>query len=525
MNLSGKHVLILGLGESGLACAQWCARKGARVRVADTRSEPPNLDELRRRLLDNSASAEFVGGEFSKALLEGIDLLVLSPGLSGGLMVALQARGIRIPVVGEIELFAQGLRDIAATGEASAPVVAITGTNGKTTTTALAGHLLRATGKTVGVAGNISPAALAALMAAQDANALPQIWVIELSSFQLETTTTLNPAAAAVLNISEDHLDRYINLDEYASAKARVFQSAEGAPCVQVLNRDDLRVRRMALAGHPIISFGLDAPATDDDFGLRENRGEDWLVQGDRFLLPVSELPVAGLHNAANAMAALALCASLGFDAVALLPALRSFRGLPHRVEKIAEIDGVIWYNDSKGTNVGATVAALTGIGGQLAALTSHLPFPGREGTPILPSGNKNDRTSHLPPSGREAGREGTPILPNGNKNDRKIILIAGGDGKGQDFSPLEPVVARHARAVVLLGRDGPLIERAIRGAGVAIQRTESMEDAVAVSQRLAHPGDAVLLSPACASFDMFRNYPHRGQVFAAAVRALEGGA
>ncbi|MCF8197606.1 MAG: UDP-N-acetylmuramoyl-L-alanine--D-glutamate ligase, partial [Sulfuritalea sp.] len=521
MNLNGKHVLILGLGESGLACAQWCVRQGARVRVADTRSEPPKLDELRTRV----ASAEFVGGEFSKALLEGIDLLVLSPGLSGGLMVALQARGIRIPVVGEIELFAQGLRKIAATGEAPAPVVAITGTNGKTTTTALAGHLLRATGKSVGVAGNISPAALTALMDAQDADTLPQLWVIELSSFQLETTATLNPAAATVLNISEDHLDRYINLEEYASAKARVFKSAEGAPCVQVLNRDDPRVRRMALAGHRIISFGLDAPATEDDFGLRENRGEAWLVQGERFLLPLSELPLAGLHNAANAMAALALCASLGFDAVALLPALRSFRGLPHRVEKIAEINGVIWYNDSKGTNVGATVAALDGIGGQLGAQNNHITSSGSEGAPILPNGNKNDRTSHLPPSGREAGREGTPILPNGNKNDRKIILIAGGEGKGQDFSPLKSVVTRHARAVILLGRDAPLIESAIHDTGVAIEHVASMEDAVAVSKRLACPGDAVLLSPACASFDMFRNYPHRGQVFAAAVHALESSA
>ncbi len=221
-SLSGKHVLILGLGESGLACALWCARQGARVRVADTRAAPPNLEELRRRV----ASAEFSGGEFAKTLLADIDLLVLSPGLSGGLMVVLQARGAGIPVVGEIELFAQGLRSIAPAGTTTAPVVAITGTNGKTTTTALTGHLLRATGKTVGVAGNISPAALTALMAAQDGGVLPQLWVLELSSFQLETTATLNPVAATVLNISEDHLDRYITLDEYASAKARIFQSA-----------------------------------------------------------------------------------------------------------------------------------------------------------------------------------------------------------------------------------------------------------------------------------------------------------
>ncbi|OHC70709.1 MAG: UDP-N-acetylmuramoylalanine--D-glutamate ligase [Rhodocyclales bacterium RIFCSPLOWO2_02_FULL_63_24] len=498
MNLNGKHVLVLGLGESGLAAACWCARQGARVRVADTRAAPPYLDELRRRVTGADSRLEFIAGEFDKALLAGIDLLVLSPGLSGGLMVVIHARASGIPVLGEIELFAQGLRALGST----APVLAITGTNGKTTTTALSGHLLRATGKTVGVAGNISPAALTALMDAQDVGALPQIWVLELSSFQLETTETLNPMAATVLNISDDHLDRYIDLDEYASAKARVFKSTEGAPGVQVLNRADPRVRRMALADRRIISFGLDAPATGEDFGLRPNRGEPWLVQGERFLLPVAELPLAGLHNAANAMAALALCASLGFDANALLPALRSFRGLPHRVEKVAELDGVSWYDDSKGTNVGATVAALNGIGGQLAA-----------------------QNSHLAPTGREAGREGSQLANAGNKNDRKIILVAGGDGKGQDFSPLGKAAARHARAAVLIGRDGPLIEKVLGAAGVAVESAGDMEDAVRRARVLAQPGDAVLLSPACASFDMFRNYEHRAQVFVAAVRALEAAA
>jgi UDP-N-acetylmuramoylalanine--D-glutamate ligase len=468
MNLAGRHVLVLGLGESGLASACWCARQGARVRVADTRAKPPYLDELRRRITGADSRLEFAAGEFDKALLDGIDLLVLSPGLSGGLMVVIHARAAGIPVVGEIELFAQGLRALNST----APVLAITGTNGKTTTTALTGHLLRATGKTAGVAGNISPAALTALMDALDADALPQIWVLELSSFQLETTETLNAAAATVLNISDDHLDRYIDLDEYASAKARVFQSAEGAPGVQVLNRADPRVCRMALADRHIISFGLDAPAGEDDFGLRENRGEAWLVQGRRLLLPVSELPLAGLHNAANAMAALALCSALGFDAASLLPALRSFRGLPHRVEQVAEIDGVTWYDDSKGTNVGATVAALEGLGGL----------------------------------------------------GRKIVVILGGDGKGQDFSPLEKAVARHARSAVLVGRDGPLIEKAISGAGVAMENAADMGDAVRRAARRAQPGDAVLLSPACASFDMFRNYEHRAQVFIDAVRALEAG-
>jgi UDP-N-acetylmuramoylalanine--D-glutamate ligase len=495
MNLNGRHVLVLGLGESGLAAACWCARQGARVRVADTRAAPPCLEELRRR----AASTDFVPGEFSKALLDGIDLVVLSPGLSGGLMVVIHARAGGIPVVGEIELFAQALRSPGIGVASPPPVLAITGTNGKTTVTALTGHLLRTTGKTVGVAGNISPAALSALMDAQDADALPGIWVLELSSFQLETTGTLNPAAATVLNVSDDHLDRYIDLDEYASVKARIFQGAENTPCVQVLNRADPRVRRMALAGHRIVSFGLDAPAASDDFGLRPNRGEAWIVQGDRFLLPVSGLPLAGLHNAANAMAALALCGSLGFEANALLPALRSFRGLPHRVEKVAEFDGVTWYDDSKGTNVGATVAALNGIGGELAAQNSCLPTPGTE-----------------------AGRNGPPLTSCDSKI-RKIILIAGGDGKAQDFSPLRKAAALHARAAVLIGRDGPLIEKVIGAAGVATENAGDMEDAVRRAHALARPGDAVLLSPACASFDMFRNYEHRAQVFVAAVHALKG--
>jgi UDP-N-acetylmuramoylalanine--D-glutamate ligase len=461
MNLSGKHVLVLGLGESGLAAALWCARQGARLRVADTRAAPPYLDELRRRV----PGADFSPGEFDRALLAGIDLLVLSPGLPGDLALLVQARAAGIPVVGEIELFAQGLHRLGQ----SAPVLAITGTNGKTTTTALTGHLLRATGKTVGVAGNISPAALTALMAAQDANALPQIWVLELSSFQLETTATLNPAAATVLNVSDDHLDRYAGLGDYAAAKARIF--AGGG--VQVINRDDARVRGMALADRRVISFGLGAPPATGDFGLRAQGGESWLAQGGRGLLPLSELPLAGLHNAANSMAALALCAGLGFHVETLLPALRSFRGLPHRVEKIAELDGVTWYDDSKGTNVGATVAALAGLGGGVG---------------------------------------------------RKSVVILGGDGKQQDFAPLRDAVASHGRAVVLIGRDGPLIGKAVSGAGVTVESATDMADAVRRARALALPGDAVLLSPACASFDMFRNYEHRAQVFIAAVREMGAG-
>jgi UDP-N-acetylmuramoylalanine--D-glutamate ligase len=323
------------------------------------------------------------------------------------------------------------------------------------------------------------------------------VWVLELSSFQLETLASLDADAAAVLNISDDHLDRYIDLDEYASAKARIFLTSGAAAGVQVLNRQDARVKRMAVPGRKLISFGLDAPGNAEDFGLRANRGEPWLVRGDSFLLPVSQLPVAGLHNAANAMAALALCAAIDLAPVSLLPALRNFKGLPHRVEKVADICGVSWFDDSKGTNVGATVAALTGLGGQLAA-----------------------QTSHLPPAGREVGRAGCSEEPCG-RNGSKVVVILGGDGKGQDFAPLKDAVAQHARAAVLIGRDGPRIGEAIAGCGVPVLVAADLDEAVRRAAREAQAGDAVLLSPACASFDMFRNYEHRAEVFVAAVKGL----
>ncbi len=454
MKLQGKHVLILGLGESGLASAHWCVRNGARVRVADTRTEPPGLAEIRRL-----ANADFLSGEFTKSLLDGIDLLVISPGLSPGQMIVIHARAQGIPVVGEIELFAWAMQDLSPL----TPVLGITGTNGKTTTTTLTGHLIRQNKKHVGIAGNISPAALNALMMALDQRALPDVWVLELSSFQLETTESLNCAAAAMLNLSDDHLDRYIDLNDYATAKSRIFQGLG----TQVLNRNDAYSRRMAIAGRRLISFGLAAPGDTLDFGLRTRNGTTWIVQGEDFLLPVSALPIAGLHNAANTMAALALCVAIGFEAEDLVPALKSFKGLAHRVEKIAEINGVTYYDDSKGTNVGATVAALEGLG-------------------------------------------------------CKSVVILGGDGKEQDFAPLKTAVAHHARGVVLMGRDGPKIRAAIAGCGVPMLDAADMTEAVALATHRAQPGDAVLLSPACASFDMFRNYEHRAEVFRAAVAHLQ---
>jgi UDP-N-acetylmuramoylalanine--D-glutamate ligase len=461
-DLNGKHVLILGLGESGLAAACWCAAAGAHVRVADTRANPPYLAELQRRTI----SADFLAGAFELHLLADIDLVVVSPGLPSDLPILCEAAAKGLPVIGEIELFARALHALNLMATTPASVLAITGTNGKTTTTALTGHLLRSMGQSVGVAGNISPAALTALANHVAQKDLPQIWVLELSSFQLETTTSLQAAAATVLNISDDHLDRYADLDAYAEVKARIFQGGSA----QVLNRQDAKVRSMALPGRRVISFGLDAPQTATDFGLRQQAGELWLVQGNQWLLPVTKLPLQGLHNAANVMAALALCVSLGYDAQQLLPAVLSFQGLPHRVEKVTEINGVTWYDDSKGTNVGATVAALTGISGM---------------------------------------------------QGRKIVLIAGGDGKGQDFSPLAPAVAQCARAVVLIGRDGPLIGNVLKEVDVPLIFASDMRDAVQHANALARQGDAVLLSPACASFDMYHDYAHRAAVFIAAVKNL----
>jgi UDP-N-acetylmuramoylalanine--D-glutamate ligase len=364
--------------------------------------------------------------------------------------------------VGDIELFARGLG-------ADARVIAITGTNGKTTVTSLTGAMARAAGSDCEVAGNIGPAVLDALMRREDSGRSPDLWVLELSSFQLETTISLAAAAATVLNISEDHLDRYRGVDEYAAAKARIF----GGGGLQVLNRDDPRSLAMALPGRRTITFGLDAPGRDEDWGLLERDGGPWLAQGASALLAVRDMKLAGLHNAANALAALALCRGMGLPLAPLLKALREFKGLPHRVEPVGEAHGVRWYDDSKGTNVGSTVAALAGL--------AH--------------------------------------------GGAKVVLIAGGEGKGQDFSPLKAAVARSARALVLIGRDAPLIEAAVEGAGVPVLRAGSMDQAVAAAGDAAHVGDAVLLSPACASFDMFRNYKHRGEVFRLAVERRLGAA
>ncbi|MBR0566672.1 UDP-N-acetylmuramoyl-L-alanine--D-glutamate ligase [Azoarcus sp. L1K30] len=458
---AGKHVLVVGLGESGLAMARWCGRQGARLRVADSREAPPGLAALQQDV----PLAEIISGAFGSEVLDSIDLVAVSPGLDPRTGVIAEAYRRGLAVTGEMSLFAAALNDLGVRNRTR--IIAITGTNGKTTTTALTASLAAATGVDAVAAGNISPSALDVLMERLDGGEdLPACWVLELSSFQLETMNGLDPDAAAVLNVTDDHLDRYADLADYAATKAKVFQGG-GA---QVLNREDAVVCSMALPGRRVVGFSTTTPAQEGDYGLTGQGEECWLACGAERLMPLSALPIAGRHNAANVLAALALCQTgLGLAPQSLLGAVRAFRGLPHRVELIGERgDGVRFYDDSKGTNVGATVAALDGL-------------------------------------------------------DGTVVLIAGGDGKGQDFSPLAAALGRRARAVVLIGRDAARIEAAVRSSGVVIEHAASLEDAVVRAAALAQGGDAVLLSPACASLDMFRNYAHRAAVFIDAARGLAG--
>lgn len=481
------RVLVLGLGESGLAMARWCARYGCRVRVADTRDAGAlgNLPILETEV----PRTEFVGGAFATALLDDVQLIGISPGLSprdpavAELLVAAKER--QIPVWGEIEFFAQALRHLGAVSGYAPKLLAVTGTNGKTTTTSLTGKLCARAGKRVAVAGNISPSVLDKLSECIAEATLPEIWVIELSSFQLETVHTLAPDAATVLNITQDHLDWHGDMAAYAAAKARIF----GAQTVRVLNRDDTLVAAMAVPDATVVTFGSGLPAVDGDFGLQIVNGICWLVQAEnaddapparrrkaepappvelsmKRLMPADALHIRGTHNATNALAALALARAIGLPMAQLLHGLREYQGEPHRVELIATLNDVAYFDDSKGTNVGATVAAIRGL-------------------------------------------------------DQRVVLIAGGDGKGQDFSPLAAPVAQSARAVFLIGRDAPAIRAALADAGVPLHDCATLEDAVQAAAKVAQPGDAVLLSPACASLDMFRNYAHRAEVFHDAVSAL----
>lgn len=492
--LQGQHVLVLGLGTSGLAMARWCARCGAQVTVADTREAPPQLAQLRSELPD----VRFVAGALTAALVDGQPVRVVyrSPGLSPETVAPVvdAARAIGLPVSGELDLFSLALQSLAQAHGYVPKVLAITGTNGKTTVTSLTGQLLAHAGMSTAVAGNIGPSLLDTLSQHIDAQSLPQAWVLELSSFQLEDAHAFNPTAATVLNLSQDHLDWHGSMAAYAGAKAKIF----GSDALMVLNRDDpavmamlpppVRIKLQRPQLRPHISFGLDLPTQPGDYGLEVVNGMAWLVRAqddgnsasnkrnqtaadDVFLqrlMPADALRIRGRHNAMNALAALALGHAAGAGFAPMLFGLREYRGERHRVEPIGIVSDVEYFDDSKGTNVGATVAALMGLGAE-----------------------------------------------------RRIVLILGGEGKGQDFSPLAAPVLRYARAVVLIGRDAPLIEAALADTGVPLLHAPSMDEAVLLASQKAVAGDAVLMSPACASFDMFKNYGHRAEVFCQAVAAL----
>ena len=490
--LQGRNVLVLGLGVSGLAMARWCVRCGAQVTVADTRAAPPQLAALQQEL----PQVRFVAGAFDTRLVDGqaLHAVYRSPGLSPATVasVLIAASAIGISVGGELSLYSMALRALRAAHGYRPAVLAITGTNGKTTVTSLTGQLVERAGLSVAVAGNIGPTLLDTLAAHIDAGTLPQVWVLELSSFQLDGATDFEPTAAAVLNVTQDHLDWHGSLDAYAAAKARIF----GTAALMVLNREDpavmamlpeptrVKLQKPQLRAHT--TFGGDLPQRPGDFGIDTANGMAWLVRamdadetrkrgrGEpeelhiQRLMPVGALRIHGRHNATNALAALALAQAAGCALGPMLYGLREYRGEPHRVESVGVLDGIEYFDDSKGTNVGATVAALTGLGAE-----------------------------------------------------RRVVVILGGDGKGQDFAPLAAPVARYARAVVLIGRDALLIRHALQGASVALVDADDLPHAVQLATQRAQPGDAVLLSPACASFDMFTGYEHRAQVFCAAVQAL----
>ncbi len=455
--LKGKKVLVLGLGDTGLSMTRWLARQGAVVCAADTRADPPHAAWLAREL----PQVRVTTGSFQRADFDAVDLIALSPGIdprSGELAAALKQG---TPVAGDVELFAQALRE-GGSG-AKAKIIAITGSNGKSTVTAMCRDMCVSAGMDTVMAGNIGLPVLDVMTEIDDGRRMPDAFVLELSSFQLETVSSLEPDAATLLNLSEDHLDRYDSYAAYGAAKARIF--AGRGTGVQVLNRDDTHSLAAVKPGWQFASFGFSAPLSDYEWGLAGDARDLHLTHGDCAWMPVAELPLAGLHNAANALAAGALCHAAGVPDEALARALRTFKGLPHRVEKINKINEIEFFDDSKGTNVGATVAALVGM-------------------------------------------------------RQPVVLIAGGDGKGQDFSPLAAVAAR-ARAVVLIGRDADLIARVLQPVGVKLLRAGDMADAVVTAFRAAQPGDAVLLSPACASYDMFRSYVHRAEVFVDAVAQL----
>jgi UDP-N-acetylmuramoylalanine--D-glutamate ligase len=491
--LKDLSVLILGLGSSGLAMARWCVRQGAQVQVVDTREQPPGLAELQSQC----PQAQFRAVQsFSAELMQGtmIRAVCRSPGLAPAQIAPVleAARAMGVPVWGELDLFWMGLQNLKTDTNYQPKILAITGTNGKTTVTALTGQLVERAGKTVAVAGNIGPTLLDTLSQHIDASSLPEVWVLELSSFQLDGVEGFLPTMGVVLNLTQDHLDWHGDMLAYRAAKAHIFGAHGPDAPAMLLNRDDaavLAMRPVLIKGklqRTDVTFGADLPQRPGDYGIETVGGMTWLVRaleadetqkrrkGDEVeihlqrFMPADALRIRGRHNALNALAALALASAAGCSLSAMLYGLREYRGEPHRVEAVGIIGDVEYFDDSKGTNVGATVAALTGLGAE-----------------------------------------------------RKIVVILGGEGKGQDFSPLVQPASLYARAVILMGRDAPLIEQALASAGVRIQTAASMQEAVQQAAQLAHAGDAVLLSPACASFDMFKDYKHRAQMFVSAVKQL----
>ncbi len=513
----GQSVWVLGAGASGASMARWAAAAGARVVVTDTRADPPQRAALavnapNVQVLQGALDAQAFAAQHADAAQAGAPLsrLLVSPGLAPTDIapVLIAASAANTPVAGELALYADALAVLRERWGYQPAVLGITGTNGKTTVTALCAHLLAQAGRDVQAAGNIGPALLDTLATCLQEGRWPQAWVLELSSFQLEHPGAFAATAATVLNLSQDHLDWHGSMDAYAAAKARIFGGSD-APGAMLLNRDDARVMAMRPQPTPVprnisrearaklappravITFGGDAPQHPGDYGLETVNGMAWLVRAqalddspqalrraaatgqvvDTFLqrlMPAEALRIRGRHNALNALAALALAHSTGAPLAPMLHGLRDYRGEPHRVQPVGIVDEVEYFDDSKGTNVGATVAAIEGLGAQ-----------------------------------------------------RKLVVILGGVGKGQDFTPLAQALAQYARAAVLIGRDAPLIRAAIESAGVALHDAADMADAVAQCAQLARSGDAVLMSPACASFDQFRNYGHRAEVFVQAVHAL----
>jgi len=442
---NARRTLVVGLGETGLSVLRYLAARGVPLAVVDSRAEPPGLERLRR---EGPADVAIFLGDFSDAAFARAEQLVVSPGVSlhDPHIVAARARGV--PVLGDIELFAQAAR---------APVLGITGSNGKSTVVTLLSAMARRAGMEVRTGGNIGTPALDLL-----GDDEPEMYVLELSSFQLETVASLHLHAAVVLNVSEDHMDRYDSLADYAAAKQVVYRVAG----VQVVNLDDPVAAALADPDRPQLRYSLGIP-DNEDYGLAGFAGETWLMRGAERLLPAGAMRLAGRHNCGNALAALALGEAAGIPLPAMLETLSEFQGLPHRMQFVAVHDGVRWYNDSKGTNVGATLAAIAGVEGP-------------------------------------------------------VVLIAGGDGKGADFAPLAGVLVGKGRGVVLIGRDAPLLESVLSGV-LPVQRATDMAEAVALAAEMAVPGDTVLLSPACASTDMYRNYVQRGEIFMQAVRQQVG--